>query len=195
MAEAIIFLFKQLDRRAVLSATLVTLITFCIALLVSLGSEALIELVEGIAVSLVLLSLIILLGIFADIIGTAAAASTQPPFNARAARRIFGARQAVLISRHASEVANFCCDVIGDICGTISGSIGALIVFNIAQSNSLTNTVLLAGVITSLIAALTVGGKALGKKYAIDNAETIIFRTGWMLAVLEKNIGIKILRS
>ncbi|MDO4540421.1 MAG: hypothetical protein Q4B48_04895, partial [Syntrophomonadaceae bacterium] len=78
--------------------------------------------------------------------------------------------------------------------GTISGSIGALIVFNVAQSHSLTNTVLLAAAITSLIAAFTVGGKALGKKYAIDNAESIIFRTGWVLASLEKAVGIKIFR-
>lgn len=187
-------MFKHLDRRAVLSAALVTLLTFFIALLVSLGSEALIELVEGLAVSLLLLILIILLGICADIIGTSAAASTIPPFNARAARGTFGARHAVHISLHASTVANFCCDVVGDICGTISGSIGALIVFSVAQSHSLTNTVLLSGVITSLIAAFTVGGKSLGKKYAIDHAETIIFRTGWVLARLESSLGIKIFR-
>ena len=190
--EAIEFLSNIVNRKAILSAAVVSLLTFVIALLVSLGSEALMELVSSAAVSLALLFIIILLGIFTDIIGTAAAASTIAPFNAKASRQVFGARHAVHISRNASSVANFCCDVIGDICGTVSGAIGAAIVFSIAQHYSLTNTVLLAAAITSLIAAVTVGGKALGKKFAIDNAEPIIFQVGLIWAVGERLLKIKI---
>lgn len=50
------------------------------------------------------------------------------------------------------------------------------------------------GMMTSLIAALTVGGKAIGKSFAIKNANDIIFRLGVVLAYWEKYTHIEFLR-
>lgn len=163
--------------------------TFIIALLLSLGSEALVRVANDMLIALGLLLLIIMLGIFFDIIGTAATAAQMPPFNARAAKKIPGAAQAVRITQNASKVANFCNDVIGDIAGTLSGAVGAGIVLSLVSKFPTMDLVLAGAVMTSLIAALTVGGKAVGKSLAVEKANQIIFRVAKIVAWLEEVTG------
>ena len=86
----------QTKKNILISGFLVAFITFFMALLVSLGSEALVRAVNNVLVALILLLAIIFLGIFFDIIGTAATAAELPPFNARAAK-IFGQTRVRLI--------------------------------------------------------------------------------------------------
>ena len=50
-------------------------------------------------------------------------------------------------------------------------------------------------VLTSIIAALTVGGKAMGKTFAIQNSKDIIFGVGKMLSFLERNFHIVIIKE
>ena len=57
------------------------------------------------------------------------------------------------------------------------------------------DTVLTGAVMTSLIAALTVGGKATGKNIAIENANTIIFRVALVMAWWEKLTGIELFKG
>ena len=66
-------------------------------------------------------------------IGTAVTAAELPPFNAKAAKKIYGARQAVKLIHNAGLVANFCGDVVGDISGTLSGAIGAGIAISLMK--------------------------------------------------------------
>ncbi len=188
-------LFNYIKKSNLISGLIVAFFTFFIALLVNVGSQALMKAINNIFVALILLLVIISLGIFFDIIGTAAAAAALPPFNARAAKKVFGAYQAVKITRNASAVANYCNDVIGDIAGTLSGAIGAVIVFNLTQVFSFTNAVLTAAIMTSLIAALTVGGKAIGKSIAIEKANSIIFSVAIVLAWWENISGIELFKN
>jgi len=188
-------LLKYIKKSNLISALLVAFFTFFIALLVNLGSQALMEAINDIFLALILLIIIIALGIFFDIIGSAAAAAALPPFNARAAKKVFGAYQAVKITKNASAVANYCNDVIGDIAGTLSGAIGAGIVFNLMDKFSLSNVVLLGAVMTSFIAALTVGGKAIGKNLAIEKANNIIFRAAMVMAWWENLTGIEFFKT
>ena len=183
------------NRDNIIAALFVAFFTFFIALLVSVGSQALITAINDVWVAVILLFIIIALGIFFDIIGTAAAAATLPPFNAKAAKKVSGAAQAVKITKNASVVANYCNDVIGDIAGTLSGAIGAAIIFNLVENFSVPDTVLTGAAMTSLIAALTVGGKAIGKNIAIDNANTIIFRVAMVMDWWEKLTGIEFFKS
>jgi len=185
----------QFNRNNLIAALWVAFFTFFIALLVSVGSQALVNAMHNVWIAMIFLLLIIALGIFFDIIGTAAAAATLAPFNARAAKKITGASQAVRITKNASVVANYCNDVIGDIAGTLSGAIGAAIVFQLVDSFSAPDTVLSGAVMTSLIAALTVGGKAVGKSIAIENANTIIFRVALIMAWWEKLTGIEFFKG
>ncbi|MEN6461224.1 MAG: hypothetical protein ABFC94_07650, partial [Syntrophomonas sp.] len=140
-----------------IAASIVAFFTFFIALLVSIGSQALIKAINDVAVAIILLLIIVFLGIFFDIIGTAAAATNVPPFNAKAAKRVFGAKQAVKLVRNANVVANFCNDVVGDIAGTLSGAVGAAIVYSLVGRFNYLDTVLTGSVMTSFIAAVTVG--------------------------------------
>ena len=188
-------MFKYIKKSNLISALIVAFFTFFIALLVNLGSQALMEAINNIFLALIILIIIIALGIFFDIIGTAAAAAALPPFNARAAKKVFGAYQAVKITKNASAVANYCNDVIGDIAGTLSGAIGAGIVFSLMDKFSLTNMVLLGAVMTSFIAALTVGGKAIGKNLAIEKANSIIFRAAIVMAWWENTTGIELFKT
>lgn len=168
---------------------IVTFVTFFIALLVSLGSEALVRAVANTWIAFLLLICIITLGIIFDIIGTAATAASLPPFNAKAAKKIFGAPQAVKIIQNASYFANFCNDVIGDIAGTLSGAIGAGIIYSLAEAVAFSNLVLAGAAMTSFVAAVTVGGKAVGKRIAINSAETIIFQVAIAIGWWEKLTG------
>lgn len=178
-----------------ISGSIVAFFTFFIALLVSLGSEALVRAVNSVIVAIILLLIIIFLGIFFDIIGTAATAANLPPFNARAAKKVFGAKQAVKIIRNNDVVANFCNDVVGDVAGTLSGAIGAGIVLSLGTRLGFVDLILGGAVMTSLIAALTVGGKAVGKSVAVNNANNIIFRVAVIMAWWESITGMEVFKN
>jgi hypothetical protein len=185
-------LFGTINRKNLISGLLIAFITFFIALVVNLGSQVLVEVVNDLILSLLLLLLIIFLGIVFDIIGTAATAAEMPPFNARAAKKISGARQAVKIIKNAHLVANFCNDVVGDIAGTLSGALGAGIVLSLARQFTLLDLTLAGAVMTSLIAALTVGGKAFGKILALNHANQVIFRVALLISWWEGLTGIEL---
>jgi hypothetical protein len=167
--------------------------TFFLAMAISLVSKLLLIHVASIIVAFALLLLIVLIGIVFDIIGIAAAAATEAPFHAKAAKKIAGAIQSLKIIRNADRVANFCNDVVGDIAGTISGAIGAAIALNlILIGNNGINELTAGTVMAGFVAAITVGGKAWGKNLAIYQATEIISIVGRVLAVLESLFGLKL---
>ncbi|HZK44519.1 MAG TPA: hypothetical protein VFC73_09600 [Syntrophomonadaceae bacterium] len=188
-------MFSYIKKEKITAGLVVAFLTFFIALLVSLGSEALVMAMNSVALAILLLLGIIIFGIFFDIIGTAATASSLPPFNAKAAKKIFGAKQAVKINLNADVVANLCNDVIGDIAGILSGAIGAGIVISLKSTIPLFDMVLVSAAMTSIVAALTVGGKAIGKSIAIDNANEIILKAGLILGWFEKLTGIEMFQN
>lgn len=188
-------MFGTISKKILISGLLIAFITFFIALVVNLGSQVLVEVVNDLILSLLLLLVIIILGIVFDIIGTAATAAEMPPFNARAAKKISGAKQAVKIIKNAHLVANFCNDVVGDIAGTLSGALGAGIVLSLAKKFTLLDLTLAGAVTTSLIAALTVGGKAFGKVLAINHANQIIFRVALVFSWWEDLTRHELLRD
>jgi len=152
---------------------LITVISFVTSASLSVISSDVLEKVD-LYVSFLLLLFIILVNIIADIIGTAVTAADETPFHSMASRKIYGARRAIRLIRNADRVANVCNDVLGDICGVISGAAGAYVVVRIVGSSSGYSIVEL--VITGCIASFTVGGKALGKIIAISNSNYIIYK-------------------
>ena len=79
---------------------------------------------------------------------------------------------AVKLIRNSSRVANFCADVIGDICGVLSGAVGAIIALKIAESYGVGEVAQY--LISALVAALTVGGKAVTKDIAKKHSTKIL---------------------
>ncbi|GAW94189.1 hypothetical protein [Calderihabitans maritimus] len=169
--------------------------TFFLAIAISLGSQTLLSHLTSLVLSFLLLVLIILIGIIFDIVGVAVAAASEAPFHARASRKIAGAREAIFLVRNAERVASFCNDVVGDVCGTLSGAVGASIVFRlllqVGQPGG-KQQLLFGTVMTAFIAALTVGGKAYGKGLAINRSHEIIFLVGRLLHRLSRVMGIEI---
>ena len=170
---------------------LISIWTFIMAAFFSIISENLIENINTLMALLVLI-IIIFIGIFFDTIGIAVTAAEEKPFHAMAANNIKEAKYAIKLVRNASQVSNFCNDVVGDISGIISGAIGTTIIYNIINTYGIKNGRILSIIITSLIASLTVGGKALGKSVAMNYYDKIIFYIAKILNFLEKNIGIDI---
>jgi CBS domain containing-hemolysin-like protein len=130
--------------------------------------------------ALVVLGAIVALGVVSDGIGVAVTRAHEPPFRAMAARRLPGARHSLYLLRNADRVASLCSDVIGDIASTVSGAaaIALLLVVTGRQAggDGLSGFMVVAGV-----AALTVTGKAWGKRFAIRDANTVIRHLGLAL--------------
>lgn len=134
--------------------------------------------------SFIILFLFIALGIVFDMIGVAATSATEKEFHSMAAHKVTGAKEAVWMTRNAEKVSSICNDVIGDISGIISGATGALIVTNLAAGKSAAATVGISLLITGMISAMTIGGKAAGKGLALAFNSKILALCGKILAIL-----------
>ena len=91
------------------------------------------------------------------------------------ARKVKGAKVAVLFKKNADKVSSFCCDVIGDICGIISGAAGVTITTLLVTSYDF-DLLLTTLFVTGIISSLTIGGKALGKSFAINKSNIILYQ-------------------
>ena len=165
--------------------------TFIMAIVFSIITESLVKNLD-IFLAFIILILVISIGIFFDIIGIAVTTAKEMPFHAMAANKVEEAKYAIKLVKNASQVSNFCNDVIGDISGIISGSLGTTIIFKLINTYDLKNASILSIIITALIASFTVGGKAFGKSIAIMNSEKIIFQAAKVLNFLEKKLGLNI---
>ncbi|WP_048570797.1 hypothetical protein [Clostridium cylindrosporum] len=132
-------------------------------------------------IAFIILIVIILIGIIFDIIGMAVATADETPFHSMASKKIKGSKISVVLIRNAGKVSTFCNDVIGDICGIISGTTGAVIVVKIISSTTINNATILTLIISGIIASLTVGGKAIGKIFAISKSNSIVYNVAWVL--------------
>ncbi|MDE7041262.1 MAG: hypothetical protein K2P10_00555, partial [Oscillospiraceae bacterium] len=139
----------------------------------------------GLAVAFVVLLSFILLGIVFDIIGVSVTAADEKPFHSMAARKTLGAREALNLIRKADKVSSFCNDVVGDICGIISGSTGAVIVVQI-QSALGAPGIVISLAVTALTSGLTIGGKALGKSFAIAKSTAVLQLVGRFLHLFSR---------
>ena len=140
---------------------------------------------QNVIIAYLLILLIIFISIISDIIGVAATSCDPEPFLAMSARKVRGAKLAVKFAKNANIVSSVCCDVIGDICGIISGACGAAIVAVMAiRDNKL--HLIISVLCSTIIAAVMITGKALGKKIAIKNSNKIIFNLAKTLSVFSK---------
>ncbi len=135
----------------------------------------------GLAVAFAVLLAFILLGIVFDVIGVSVTAADEKPFHSMAARKTPGAREALNLIRKADKVSSVCNDVVGDICGIISGSTGAVIVVQMQAAFSFLPMVVTSLAVTALTSGLTIGGKALGKSFAIAKSTAVLQLVGRIL--------------
>jgi CBS domain containing-hemolysin-like protein len=138
------------------------------------------------------LIVIIMIGVLADIIGVAAAVADEKHFHAMASKKIEIAYYCLFITRNAAKVSSFCSDVIGDIAGIISGGAGTIIVINLIRDYGLGEGFFLTVIMSSMIAGLTVGGKAIGKDVAINKANKIVLSAARVLKFIHRFFKFKV---
>jgi len=162
------------------SSIIIAIMTFFIAVSVSSVSQTQVRFVP-LPMAVIILLIIIIVGVLSDMVGVAATVARTEPFNAKAAKKIFGAKISLYLAKNGDKVASLMCDIVGDICGTISGAISAVIAIDLINyygfSNFWTNLVII-----GLASALTVGGKAFFKHYGMKKSTNIIFLVGKFIA-------------
>lgn len=166
----------------------ITTLTFFLSSSLSIVSSVLLEDVS-LFFSILIVFIIVFIGIVFDIIGIAVTAADESPFHAMASRKFYGAKQAIKLIRNANKVSSVCNDVVGDICGVISGTSSAFIVVKITQSGSGVVSTVVGLCFTGFVASITIGGKAIGKTIAISNSNYIVYKVGVILKFLFGKFG------
>lgn len=151
----------------------IVIIAFTISFCMTFISEMTIpnmSILFGIIVTLIF----IFIGILFDIVGVSVTSSDEAVFHSMNSRKVKGANVAVKFKKNADKVSSFCCDVIGDICGIVSGAAGTTISLSIANMTGI-SILLCTLLVSAVIASLTIGGKAIGKSIAINKSDIILY--------------------
>jgi len=141
---------------------------------------------SAMSVAFLILLFIVLVGILFDIIGVAVTSADEKPFHSMAARKVPGAQEAIRLLRNAERVSSICNDVIGDICGVVSGSASATIAAQILSKFEFSWPNAVSLVMSALVAGLTVGGKAIGKTFAMNSCTVIVHTAGKIIFTLRR---------
>ena len=141
---------------------------------------------SSLLVAFLILLVIIFVGIAFDIIGMAVASADEKPFHSMASRKVPGAHEAIRLLRNAERVSSICNDVVGDICGVVSGSASATIAALILANTQVGWPRGISLMMSALAAGLTVGGKAMGKTFAVNSCTKIVHMVGWVIYTLNR---------
>lgn len=161
---------EKADKRWIIQ---ILIIAFTVSICMSFISEMTIP-KANIFVGIIITLVFIFIGVVFDIVGVSVTAADEKIFHSMNSRKVKGANVAVKFKKNADKVSNFCCDVIGDVCGVISGTASASISLILANSLNI-NPFITTLIVTGIIASLTIGGKAMGKSYAINKSDVILF--------------------
>lgn len=167
---------KKADMRWIIKIILIAFtLSFCLSYVSQVALPKL-SIFGGVFVTLLFVGI----GILFDIVGVAVTSSDEKVFHSMNSRKVKGADVAVSFKKNASKVSNFCCDVVGDVCGIISGTAATTIAVIVAD-------ILFTGLfIAAIVAALTIGGKALGKGFAINKSNIILYEFAKVISIFYK---------
>lgn len=126
------------------------------------------------------------IGVLFDTIGVAVTSAEEAPFHAMSSKKVKGARMAVKLKKNSDKVSSFCCDVIGDICGIVSGAAGVAVASKMTLLLDM-SAIVSSLIVTGFIAALTIGGKSFEKSIAITNGNKILYEFAKILSIFSKN--------
>ena len=129
----------------------------------------------------VILLTIIAIGIFFDLLGVAVTAAEEKPFHSMSARKVPGGAEGIWLLRNAGKVSSVCNDVVGDICGIISGAAAAVVAAEAYASMQHPSLRVIQLLLSALVAALTILGKAFCKQIALDYSTTIVHRAAKLI--------------
>ena len=162
----------------------IIVLAFFISVIFTSISETVIPNVN-IIIGIILTLLFIGIGIIFDMVGVAVTAADEKVFHSMSSQKVRGAKTAGKMKKNASKVSSFCNDVVGDICGIISGSTAAVISIDLTKQlgvSSLFVTLIVMGIVSSL----TIGGKAIVKGIAMKKSNNILFRFAKIISIFYK---------
>lgn len=162
-----------------------TVLTFVIAAVFAFLSE-IIKNGTSVLLPIIILFVLIIIGCVFDVIGVAVASCDTAPFVAMSSKKVRGAKECIEILKNADKVSNICNDVIGDICGVVSGAAAASIVIIALDYFGSSKELLLSIIASATVSALTVGGKAAGKSIAMKNSKEIVFTVGKVFSFFKR---------
>ncbi len=126
------------------------------------------------AICVTVLLVLLVLNIGCDVLANAIISCSPESYHAMASKKIKGAKRAVTLCRNSEKLSSIFADVIGDICGIVSGAAGTALVVHIAVAGTAGELIASIGV-SAAIGAFTVGGKAIFKNFAIKFNRQIVF--------------------
>lgn len=176
---------KKERARTIRWVVTVFLVTLVVSGMISLVSDEIMSR-SGLLAAFAILLGIVFLGIIFDTIGMAVATASEKPFHSMAARKVPGAQEAIRLLRNAERVSSICNDVVGDICGVVSGSASATIAALILTHVDAVWPRAVSLSMSALVAGLTVGGKAIGKTIAVNSCTQIVHLVGRVLNTLNR---------
>lgn len=176
---------KKERARTIRWVVTVFLVTLVVSGMISLISDEIMAR-SGLLAAFAILLGIVFLGIIFDTIGMAVATASEKPFHSMAARKVPGAQEAIRLLRNAERVSSICNDVVGDICGVVSGSASATIAALILTHVDAVWPRAVSLSMSALVAGLTVGGKAIGKTVAVNSCTQIVHLVGRVLNTLNR---------
>lgn len=171
---------KRERRKAIRWVVTIFLVTIVVSGTISFLSDLIMS-GSTMPVAFFILLVIIFVGIIFDVVGMAVACADETPFHAMASRKIPGAQEAISLLRNAERVSSICNDVVGDICGVVSGSASATIAAQILRNFDFSWPQVATLVMSAMAAGLTVGGKAIGKGIAVSSSTEIVHGVGRIL--------------
>ncbi len=161
---------EKLDIKWIIIIVVVAFVlSFCLSY-ISQSTIPKLSLIFGIIITL----LFIFIGILFDIVGVAVTSADEAVFHSMNSRKVKGAKVAVKFKKNADKVSSFCCDVIGDVCGIISGTAATAIAALLVLKYNF-NIIIVGLLVTAIVSSLTIGGKAIGKTFAINKSEIILY--------------------
>lgn len=160
---------------------IITTVSFIISIMFSYVCELFMPSVN-IIIGLIIMFSFILLGIIFDILGVSVTSAEVSPYHSMAAKKLRGAILAVKFKKNTSKISTIFCDVIGDISGIVSGSAGVYLSIKISSLLNL-NSLIVSLLVTGVISSITIGGKAIGKSFAINNGTMILYRFSKFLSI------------
>lgn len=140
----------------------------------------------SLALALILILLLVSASVISDLIGVAITACNIKPLLEFSRKGVRGADIAVKLVKNADKVSCICSDVVGDICSILSGAGGVAI--SIIFINLLPNfsNILMSIIISSVIASITILGKAVGKTYALGDPVGVVLKVGKCFSIFKK---------
>ncbi len=128
--------------------------------------------------SLFVIMFFIILSVIFDMIGIAVASLDIKKLERYKNEK--GYTSAVKLCKNTDKVSSFCGDVVGDICGILSGAGGVSLVVNMHLYNSNLYFIVTC-LVSSFIAGLTIFGKAIMKGYAVEHCDIVVMKISKIL--------------